>query len=130
MGILRVKSGITFFQRKLDFTFDWGQWIIWNWDHFCPFQGPALFIYLSSPSDMFTDLREKGGERAGGRKTSMWETPIGCFPNMLGMEPQPRHVPWLGLKPTASGCTGQGSTQLSHLAKAVLLNFRFSHFLI
>ena len=66
----------------------------------------VLYIYLKILFICF--LRERKGGRKKGRET--W---IGCFshtPNG-GPGPQPRHVPWLGIKPETFWFSGQHSTR-------------------
>ena len=53
---------------------------------------------------MFTDVRERGREGKGqtDRHQCEREVLIGClwYTTWLGLNPQPRYVPWLGIEPT------------------------------
>ena len=86
----------------------------------------SWYLFFSSPEDIFINFRERRG--AGGRKT---ETERQRERNMDGLvashtcpyresNPQVRHVPQLGIKPTTLWCTGQRSNQLRHLARSAL----------
>ena len=74
----------------------------------------------------YTDLvsfRERGrkGEREG--EQHQCDTLISCLlhiPNW-GPGPQPRHVPWLGIKPVTLWFTGQHSIHWATPAKAVVI---------
>ena len=67
---------------------------------------------------MFIDFRERNGE---GKRTSIWETLIGCLP----------YAPRTGIEPATFWCMGWCSNQLSHQARALQLTlpFLFSSFL-
>ena len=70
---------------------------------------------------MFIDLRERNRERE--RDRCERETSIYCFlyaPTHLdqGVNLQPRHIPWLGIKPATFWCTTGCSNQLRHVARA------------
>ena len=73
-----------------------------------------------------TCLKGKG-EKNRGRKTS-----IGCLLE-AGSNLQPRHMPWLGIKPGTFWCIGWGSNQLNHISLVCFLeavdNWS-SHFLL
>ena len=65
-------------------------------------------------------LERKGGERKRERETLTGYSRM-C-PNQ-GLNPQPRHVPWLGIEPATLCCTGQRSNLLGHLARLSLKSF-------
>ena len=89
---------------------------LWNMGFiFLPFN-----IFLASPKDMLIDLRQ--GERKGEREEKYrreWETSIGCLPHtlLLGLDPELRHVPWLGIEPASFWFTRGCSDQQSHTSQ-------------
>ena len=56
-------------------------------------------------SNIFIDFREKGSSAF-----------LIC-PDLQGLNPQPRHVPWLGITPPTFWCTGWCSKQLSLISQ-------------
>ena len=66
-------------------------------------------------------VRRREREKRGERNIDVREKHrlvASCMHPNHGLNPQLRHVPWLGIEPANFGCTGQRSKQLSHLAKA------------
>ena len=51
--------------------------------------------------------RGEGRKKERERSNNAW-LPLTCFPQW-GPGPQPRHVPWLGIKPTAQACALTGN---------------------
>ena len=94
--------------------------------HFC-----YCFIFLSSPEDM---LRERGRRREKERERNINVREIHRWVCLLhvpnqGSNPQPRYVPWLGIKPVTLqlmerysnqlSLTGQGQSTFSFLIELV-----------
>ena len=72
---------------------------------------------------MFTDFRERRKEGERQRKIHVREkhqSVASCMHPNLGLNPQPRRVPCLGIEPVTFQCTGRCSNQLSHRARAKL----------
>ena len=73
------------------------RWIEWLW----------FFVFLFyRKRDRNIDVREKHQSVASGMYLNQ------------GLNPQPRHVPWLGIKPTALPSTGGCSNQQSHTGQS------------
>ena len=84
-----------------------------------------LSVRIFFKDSIYLFQREGKGERKRGRESSMWETLVGCVscaPNQ-GPGPQPRHVPWLGIKPATFWFTGQRSIHWATRARAKCENF-------
>ena len=70
----------------------------------------------------FIDFRERGREREIHTDIDLREKDRSVSSYMhldLGLNPQPRYVPWLGIEPTTFWCMGWCSNQLSHLVRHV-----------
>ena len=63
-----------------------------------------------------------GGERERHQREKHQSAASHVYPNW-GSDPQPSYVHWLGIEPANFWCTGQCFNQLSHLARAIFLNW-------
>ena len=75
---------------------------------------------------MFIDFRKRGSEREKGRNIDVREKHQLVASHTLpdwGLNPQPRHVPQLGIEPVNFWCIWWSFNQLSHLASVPLLHF-------
>ena len=90
----------------------------------------VYFLSQSSPEGMPVVSREKQGDPGRGGNIDMRETWIFRLPmwRVCRLYPQPRYVPWLGIKPMTLCCTGQHSYLPSHLARGALLLITFPSF--
>ena len=86
-----------------------------------------LSFFKSSPEDMFIDFLERQEGTVKEKKTSMWERNIDWLPPDNELNPPPRYVPRLGIKPTAFWSAGWCSNRLSHPARAIFCLFDDSH---
>ena len=81
---------------------------------------------------MFIGLREKGmeGESKGEKHRCERETSIGdsCI-HLRQLNPQPRHVPWLGIKPVTLQFTGLCSNEARHTNQGYMVIFNVWVFL-
>ena len=68
-------------------------------------------------------LRDKGKEGERERNIDVWEIHLGCFSHSLswGPGPQPRHVPWQGIKPATFWFAGRHSIHWATPARASLI---------
>ena len=75
---------------------------------------------------MLIDFRERGGEGEGKgnihAREKYWKVASPTCPSW-GLNLQPRHVPWLGIKPTTFWFTGPCSNQLSHTSQGCSFTF-------
>ena len=69
---------------------------------------------------MLTDFRGRVRER---------ETSISClgYESLTGLNPQPSHLPWPGIKPLTFLFTGRCSNQLSHTGQGHIYSLHFFH---
>ena len=78
-----------------------------------------------SPKDMLINFREReeGRERNREKHQCEREALMGCllYVPLLGLNLQPRNVPWPGTEPAAFWWMGQCSNQMSYLARAILV---------
>ena len=72
-----------------------------------------LFFRNPHPRIFFTGFRKRRREK----REKRWSVASYMHPNW-GSNPQPRYVPWPGIKPTTFWCIGRCSNQLSYQAKA------------
>ena len=73
---------------------------------------------------MFIDIREREMEREGNINVNVrnehWLV-TSCMHLDWRFSLQPSYVPWPGIKPTVFRCIGRLSSQLSHVARAVVI---------
>ena len=87
-------------------------------------------IFFSVKKKIYFYREGKGGRKRG-RNIDMWETLImdlGCpshAPNR-GPGPQPRHVPWLGIKPATFWFTGRHSIHWATPARALMKSLKLT----
>ena len=78
-------------------------------------------FYLFFTFYLIIFFRERKEGRKRGRETSM----CGCFSHIpnWGRDPQPRHVPWLGIEPATLWFTGQHSIHWATPARALCMYY-------
>ena len=85
----------------------------------------SLYLFLKKDFIYILLEREEGREKERERNINVW-LPLTC-PHQ-GPGPQPRHVPWLEIKPMTLWFTGQHSTHWTTLARASFCIFGFLYF--
>ena len=69
---------------------------------------------------MLIDFREKG--REGEREVEKYQSVASHMCPDLGPNPQPTHLPWLGIPPVTFWFMGQCSNQMSHTSQDSVLS--------